>query len=161
MHFLDTQNPGIGGLDELTDAETALVQQINGLGDPNADRILFWDDSANSYKFLSPGTNLTITNTTIDAASGSGITRSVNSVAINTTAGTTTATDYVYLVTGTTTITLPTAIGNTNQYDVKSVSGATTVNTTSSQTINGSLTITIRNGDVITFLSNGSNWNVI
>jgi hypothetical protein len=40
------------------------------LADPNADRILFWDDSAGSTAFLTPGTNLTITGTTIDAASG-------------------------------------------------------------------------------------------
>lgn len=42
------------------------------LSDPNADRILFWDDSAGSVAFLTPGTNLTITNTTIDAAGGGG-----------------------------------------------------------------------------------------
>lgn len=69
MSFRDTQNPGIGGLDELTDSETLMVQQIAALGDPNADRILFWDDSAGSYKFLTPGTGLTITGTTIDASS--------------------------------------------------------------------------------------------
>lgn len=42
------------------------------LADPNADRILFWDDSAGAITFLAPGTNLTITNTTIDATGGSG-----------------------------------------------------------------------------------------
>ena len=40
------------------------------LTDPNADRILFWDDSAGAVAFLEPGTNLSITGTTIDAASG-------------------------------------------------------------------------------------------
>ena len=45
---------------------------IAGLADPNADRILFWDDSAGSYAYLTPGTNLTITGTTIDAAGGAG-----------------------------------------------------------------------------------------
>ena len=50
------------------------VQQIADLADPNADRILFWDDSASAYKYLTAGTNLTITDTTIDAASGSGAT---------------------------------------------------------------------------------------
>ena len=42
------------------------------LTDPNADRIMFWDDSAGSVAFLTAGTNLTITGTTIDAASGAG-----------------------------------------------------------------------------------------
>jgi hypothetical protein len=41
------------------------------LPDPNADRILFWDDSAGVFTFLAAGTNLTITGTTIDAAAGS------------------------------------------------------------------------------------------
>ena len=46
---------------------------IAGLADPNADRILFWDDSAGAYTFLTPGTNLTITGTTIDASGGSSV----------------------------------------------------------------------------------------
>lgn len=39
------------------------------LTDPNADRILFWDDSAGAITWLTAGTNLTITGTTI-AVSG-------------------------------------------------------------------------------------------
>lgn len=42
------------------------------LTDPNADRIMFWDDSAGATTWLTPGTNLTITGTTIDAAGGGG-----------------------------------------------------------------------------------------
>ena len=42
------------------------------LADPNADRILFWDDSAGAVTWLTAGTNLTITNTTIDASGGGG-----------------------------------------------------------------------------------------
>ncbi len=45
---------------------------IAALADPNADRILFWDDSAGTYTYLTLGTNLTITGTTIDAAGGGG-----------------------------------------------------------------------------------------
>jgi len=40
------------------------------LSDPNADRILFWDDSAGSYTYLSLGTNLSITGTTINVSGG-------------------------------------------------------------------------------------------
>jgi hypothetical protein len=49
------------------DAELA---QIAGLADPDADRILFWDDSASSYAHLAPSTGLAIsgTNVTVDAA---------------------------------------------------------------------------------------------
>src|ERR1043165_521220 len=43
------------------------------LTDPNADRILFWDDSAGSFAFLTAGSGLSISGTTITAtASGSG-----------------------------------------------------------------------------------------
>lgn len=45
------------------------------LSDPNADRILFWDDSAGGVTWLTAGTNLTITGTSIAASGGgSGIT---------------------------------------------------------------------------------------
>lgn len=40
------------------------------LSDPNADRILFWDDSAGATAWLTAGTGLTITDTTIEAAGG-------------------------------------------------------------------------------------------
>lgn len=42
------------------------------LADPNADRILFWDDSAGQVTWLTPGTNLSITGTTLNASGGSG-----------------------------------------------------------------------------------------
>lgn len=42
------------------------------LTDPNADRIAFWDDSAGAVTWLTAGTGLTITGTTIDAAGGGG-----------------------------------------------------------------------------------------
>ena len=72
MTFFSPQNPGIGGLDELTDAEALLVQNLYALGDPGADRILFWDESANSYQYLQLGTNLSITGNTLNASGGSG-----------------------------------------------------------------------------------------
>lgn len=40
------------------------------LADPDADRILFWDDSAGAVTWLTLGSNLTITGTTIDASGG-------------------------------------------------------------------------------------------
>jgi hypothetical protein len=42
------------------------------LTDPNADRLLFWDDSAGAMAFLTAGSGLTITDTTITAAGGGG-----------------------------------------------------------------------------------------
>lgn len=49
-----------------------LTSTAFGLSDPDADRILFWDDSANAFAWLTLGTNLSITGTTLDAASGGG-----------------------------------------------------------------------------------------
>jgi hypothetical protein len=42
------------------------------LSDPGADRLLFWDDSAGSMAWLTAGSGLTITGTTITASGGSG-----------------------------------------------------------------------------------------
>jgi hypothetical protein len=95
---------------------------------------------------------------------GTGIARSVNSVSTNTTAGSGANVDYVYLVSGTTTITLPTAVGNTNRYTIKrSGTGVVSIATTSSQTIDGSsspITIT-RQYVSIDLISNGANWEII
>lgn len=46
----------------------ALVDDIAGLTDPGADRILFWDDSAGTVAFLQAGTGITISGTTISAS---------------------------------------------------------------------------------------------
>jgi len=48
------------------------------LTDPNADRILFWDDSANSVTFLTVSTGLSISGTTLTATGGSGTVTSVS-----------------------------------------------------------------------------------
>jgi hypothetical protein len=50
------------------------LDQIAALADPNADRIVFWDDSAGAYAYLTAGTGLTITGTTIEASGGAGVT---------------------------------------------------------------------------------------
>ena len=100
-----------------------------------------------------PGTN----------AAGSGINRIIQSVAINTTAGSAALTDYVYFVSGTTTITLPAAAGNGNQYTIKRVgSGTVTVATTGGATIDGSATAPLYVQYVsVDLISDGVNWNVV
>lgn len=45
---------------------------IAALSDPNADRILFWDDSAGAIVYLTLGTNLSISGTTLNATGGGG-----------------------------------------------------------------------------------------
>lgn len=94
--------------------------------------------------------------------SGGGITRSIVVTSGNTNAGATAATDYTYLVAGAHTITLPTAVSNTNRYTIKNDHSANiTVNTTSSQTIDGTTTILIAPEDSVDIISDGSNWRII
>lgn len=92
-----------------------------------------------------------------------GIVRSVSSISSPTTAGATAATDYVYLVSGTTTLTLPTAVGNSNLYTVKNTGVNTvTIATTSSQTIDGSTTASLPVANTsLCIISNGTNWAVV
>lgn len=61
-------------------ADVALADGGTGasLADPNADRLMFWDDSVGAMAFLTPGTGLTITGTTIDASGGGGGDASTN-----------------------------------------------------------------------------------
>jgi SPP1 gp7 family putative phage head morphogenesis protein len=89
--------------------------------------------------------------------------RVISSVAVNTNAGSVASTDYIYLASGTTAITLPTAVSNLNRYTIKNVGNNTvTINTTSSQTIDGSLTASLPvKYTSIDLISNGSNWNII
>lgn len=93
---------------------------------------------------------------------GGGTIRSINSVSTNTNAGATAGTDYVYLCTGTMTITLPTAVANTNLYTVKNVgTGVVTVATTGGQTIDGSVSISlVVQYTAVDLISDTSNWNV-
>lgn len=51
-------------------AQNAKLQQIADLVDPNADRLVFWDDSAGEVKYLTLGTGLSITDTTINVSGG-------------------------------------------------------------------------------------------
>ena len=82
----------------------------------------------------------------------------------NTAAGSLPNTDYIYLVNGTHTVTLPTAVGNTSRYDIKNIgTGIATIATFSLQTIDTStppITLPVRHTS-LTIVSNGTNWNII
>lgn len=91
------------------------------------------------------------------------IERVITTISANTVASAASNTDYVYLTSGVTTVTLPTAVGNTNRYTIKNVGVNTiTVNTTLGQTIDGSSSISLAvTNTSLDFISNGTNWNVI
>ena len=54
--------------DKLDGVDITAFKGLDSLTDPNADRVLFWDDSAGALKWLTLGTGLTITDTTIKPA---------------------------------------------------------------------------------------------
>lgn len=58
---------------QLTSLPT-MIDDVAALVDPNADRILFWDDSAAQIDWLTVGTGLSITGTTISATGTSPLT---------------------------------------------------------------------------------------
>jgi len=120
-------------------------------------------------KTIVAGTNITVNSSdpanpivSSTGGGGSGITRSINVVSTPTTAGATALTDYIYIVTGTTTITLPTAVSNTNRYTVTNAgSNTVTVATTGGQTIVGSATVTLPITNMsLDFVSNNTNWTI-
>lgn len=57
---------------------------IAGLVDPNADRMLFWDDSAGSYAYLTASTGLTISGTSMSVRSASTTQTGIIEIATNT-----------------------------------------------------------------------------
>jgi hypothetical protein len=117
---------------------------------------------------ISAGTGISITQSgttyTIASTVSSGISRSIINVTGATTAGSASSVDYVYNGTsGPYAITMPTAVSNTNRYTIKnSGTGAISIYTTSSQTIDG---ITFYNLNkqysAIDLMSNGSNWFIV
>lgn len=68
-----TANAAKATADAAVPSAQFLAQLLADLGgDPNEDRLLFWDDSLGTFKFLSLGTNLTIADNVLNAAGGGG-----------------------------------------------------------------------------------------
>lgn len=162
----------------VTDAEKTVIGNTSGTN--TGDQSLFSTiavsgqsnvvaDSTGDTLTLIAGSNITITtNATNDSVTitgsggGSGITRSVNSISTPTTAGSTASTDYVYFVSGTTTITQPTAVGNTNRYSIKNTGSDTvTVAFDGAETADGSSTLTLLPNVSVDLISNGTIWFIL
>lgn len=170
------------GLDALEEELKKLRDEINrrfaslGGGAMNRQMYIGGADPLTRYTDmnLKAGSNVTITyvnnnttkqvDVTISATGGGGggTVRSINSISSDTTAGSTSGTDYVYLVSGTTTLTLPTAVGNTNLYTIKNVgTGVVTVATTGGETIDNAANVTMPvRYTAVDVISDTVNWNV-
>jgi hypothetical protein len=151
-----------------TDGSANYVMKTDGAG------ALEWSPfvrTVNGYSggvtFLA-GSNITLTPSaagiTIAATSGGGggISRSINSISTDTSAGSSASTDYVYICTAGLTLTLPTAASNTNRYSVKNnTASVVRIYTTSSQTIDGITFFNLnRQYQALDLMSDGSNWSI-
>lgn len=154
-----------------------LMSRIANIGGGSMNRQMFIGGVDPLTKYtdmnLKAGSNVTITyvnnNTTkkVDvtfssSGGGGGSVRSINSISTNTVAGSASGTDYVYLCSGTITLTLPDAVANTNLYTVKNVgTGVVTIATTSAQTIDASPTVVMPvQYTAVDLISDTANWNV-
>jgi len=97
-----------------------------------------------------------------NGSGGSGITRNVSTISTSVTIGASANTDYVVFVNSGGAPTLPTAVSNTNMYTFKNIHSTNkTISTTSSQTIDGSTTVTIIPNQSLEFVSDGANWRIV
>lgn len=86
-----------GTLSSQTDLQSALNAKITAFADPNADRIVFWDDSAGAFAALTASTGLTISGTSMTVRSASDTQTGIVELATN--AETQTGTDTARAVT--------------------------------------------------------------
>lgn len=115
--------------------------------------------SGNSGKFLTTDGERASWDT---PAGGGGVSRSISSVSTDTTAGAVASTDYVYFCSGTMTLTMPTAVGNTNRYSIKNTGSDTvTVAFNGAQTGDGSATLTLLPNVSVDLVSNNSNFFIL
>lgn len=151
---------------QTTSTTRKIIAAYDDTGSATGD--VYYRDSGGNFVHLAVGASTTVLTVSggglpswAAPAVGSGIVRSISSIASPLTAAATAATDYVYFVSSTTTITLPTAVGNTNRYTVKNTGVATvTIATTSAQTIDGSTTVTLTPNTSLDLVSDATNWRI-
>lgn len=142
--------------DTIEKLRKELLNRINNIGGGSMNRHINFGgvDYLTKYTDINykAGTNITFTvvsnnatkmvDVTITASGSGGSVRSINSISTSQTAGATAGTDYVYLCSSTMTLTMPTAVGNTNLYTIKNVgSGIITVAFNGVETGDGQTTL--------------------
>lgn len=172
----DKGDPGKDGKDANI---SEILSRVHGGGNMNRNIAIGGNVSVLSRYTdinLKPGANVTITyvannatkytDVTIASTGGSGsvigTTRSINNISTSQTAGNTSLTDYVYIVSAGVALTLPTAAGNTNLYTVKNTSTSSVlVATTGGETIDTSANaILATQYTSIDLISDGTNWEI-
>jgi hypothetical protein len=135
-----------------TGATTNYAARIDGAIDLNATGA-----GTSGQVLTSAGAGAAPTWTTVSGSGG--ISRSINSVSANTTAGSAATTDYIYFCSSTMNLTLPSAVANTNCYTVKNTgAGVITIVGTVDGTVNPKITVTNASLDII---SDGTNWRIV
>lgn len=179
-----TADEALESIESLRNNVNARIASLQQRGGGNANRNIAIGGNGSVLNMFTDinfkaGNNVTITyqnntatkylDVTISATGGggggsvTGITRSVNTVAVNTLAGSNTGVDYVYLASGNVTVTLPTTVGNSNLYTVKNIgAGTVIVNTTGGETIDGGTNVTmpVQFTSVDLISNNSGNWDV-
>lgn len=167
----------VGVQDVVKELQPLILSRLPHGGNMNRKETFAGVDRLTRYTDINwkPGTNVTFTianndqtkmvDVTISATGGGGggLTRSIQSISASQPADSAAATDYVYLCSGTITLTMPDATaGNTNLYTIKNVgTGVVTIATTGVQTIDGSLTASLPvRYTSVDLESDTANWNV-
>jgi hypothetical protein len=176
--LLETKTELEEGIEQLRkELQKVRIELLGKVGGGSMNRQIFVGGNDPLIKYtdinFKAGSNVTLTyannNTTQKAeitiaatGGGGGTTRSINSISGDTTAGDTSGTDYVYLCSGTLTLTLPTAVANGNLYTIKNVGvGTVTIATTSLQTIDGDTTVIMPiRYTAVDVISDTANWNI-
>ncbi len=119
--------------------------------------------ATSSGQSITLGNGLSFSGTTLVASAAGGFSRVIQTITSAASAASATATDYVYFVTGTTTITMPTAVSNTGLYTIKRIGNNTvTISFTGGQTADGSASLAINVQNVsLNLVSDNSNWNIV
>jgi len=154
-HQVLTYVDGTTGWENYSVSSLPLVSSLNGI----TGAIIF--AAGSGITLIPSGSTFTIATT----SAGGGISRSISTITTSTSAGSVASTDYVYNgnTTANITLTLPTAVSNTNRYTIKnSNTGVLTVDTTSSQTIDGVTAYALnKQYQAIDVLSDNANWFIV
>lgn len=164
--------------EELEKFKREFTDRLNNRGGGNMNRQIYIGGVDPLKKYtdinLKAGSNVTITYvnnettkkvdvTIASSGGGGGSTRSVQSISASQTADSASGTDYVYICSGTMTLTMPTASGNSNLYTIKNAgTGVITVLPDGADTLDNDVSIImpLRYTSVDLISDSVANWNI-